>query len=107
METFEKVISFLEDVANIVGSCRIYENLFSPGDLESTGRAMRQLLLLYVAILGFIAEANIYFSTPSNGRSKFHGKLVRNWASRTEQIARIGPTVFSLYLLFHFEIDFN
>lgn len=68
METFEAVTSFLEEIANLIGSCRIYENLFSPGDLESTGRAMKYLLLLYVAILEFIAEANVYFNTPSGSK---------------------------------------
>lgn len=71
METFEAVTSFLEEIANLIGSCRIYENLFSPGDLESTGRAMKCLLLLYVAILEFIAEANVYFNTPSGSKFRF------------------------------------
>lgn len=68
MEAFEAVVLFLEEIASIIGSCRIYENIFSPGDLESTGRAMKGVLFLYVDVLNFIAEANIYFKTPTRSK---------------------------------------
>lgn len=68
MEAFEKVTSFLEVIANIMGSCRIYENLYSPGNLDSTRPVMDRLRELYDAVLKFIAEANDYFSTSSGSK---------------------------------------
>lgn len=63
MQTFECISSTFEDIAGIMGSCRIYEKMHSLSKLESSKAVIDQIPSLYVACLKFIAEAIIYLNT--------------------------------------------
>lgn len=69
MQTFEGVSSTLENIANIMGSCRIYEEIHSPNELESSKAVTDQISQLYAVCLKFMAEAIIYWGT--NTASEF------------------------------------
>lgn len=64
MHTFEAVSSVLEDIASIMGSCRIYERIYSK-EFESAKAVITQLSRLYAHCLRFMAEAIDYFHTKS------------------------------------------
>lgn len=68
MQTFEAVSSTLEDIANIMGSCRIYEEIHSPSNLKSSKAVIDQIPRLYAACLKFMAETIIYFNTNTTSR---------------------------------------
>ncbi|KAL0631347.1 hypothetical protein Q9L58_009793 [Maublancomyces gigas] len=68
MQTFEAVSSALEDIAGIMGSCRIYENIHLSSILKSSEAVIRQLPRLYTHCLIFMADAISYFSTKTSKR---------------------------------------
>lgn len=65
LHTFEAVSSALDDVASIMGSCRIYERIYS-NDLESAKAVMVQLPRLYTHCLVFVAGAINFFQTETS-----------------------------------------
>lgn len=65
LHTFEAVSSALDDVASVMGSCRIYERIYS-NDLESAKAVMVQLPRLYTHCLVFMAETINYFQTKTS-----------------------------------------
>lgn len=68
MHTFEAVSSALDDIASIMGSCRIYESIYSH-DFESAKAVIGQLPRLYAHCLRFMAEAIDYFHTKAPSES--------------------------------------
>lgn len=68
MHTFEAVSSALDDIASIMGSCRIYESIYSR-DFESAKAVIGQLPPLYAHCLRFMAEAIDYFHTKAPSES--------------------------------------
>lgn len=69
MQTFVGISSALDDIAGLMGSCKIYEKIHSSRDLQSSQNVMQQLPHVYGAILEFTAEAIIYSDKKSPGRS--------------------------------------
>lgn len=68
MQTFEAVSSALGDIASVMGSCRIYEKIYS-NELESAKAVIGQLPRLYAHCLRFMAEAIDYIQTKTPGES--------------------------------------
>lgn len=71
MQTFEGVSSALDDIAGVLGSCRIYEKIHWSTDLESAKAVLEQVPQLYASCLRFMAEAINFFNTPTS--SKYSG----------------------------------
>lgn len=63
MQTFEGVSSTLDDIAGIIGSCTIYEKIYSSSELESAKAVVVQLPRLYSFCLVFMARAIDYYHT--------------------------------------------
>lgn len=65
MQTFEGVSSALDDIAGMMGSCRIYEriHLSYVHEFTSAQAVIAYLPKLYTHCLGFMAEAIEYFQT--------------------------------------------
>lgn len=61
MQTFEGISSTLDDIAGLMGSCKIYEMIHSSREFQSSKNVMQQLPCVYAAMLEFTAEA-IYYS---------------------------------------------
>lgn len=62
VQTFEGVSSALDDIASVMGSCRIYEKIYA-NELESAKAVIGQLPRLYAHCLRFMAEAIDYYQT--------------------------------------------
>lgn len=60
MQTFEAISSALDDIAGMMGSCRIYERIHLTRRLESSKAVVQQLPVAYTAVLKFIVEAVCY-----------------------------------------------
>lgn len=60
MQTFEGISSALDDIAGLMGSCKIYEGIHSARELQSSKNIIQQLPLAYVAMLEFTVEAIRY-----------------------------------------------
>lgn len=60
MHTFEGVSSALDDIAGVLGSCRIYERIYD-SELVSAKAVIEQLPRLYAHCLRFMAKAIDYF----------------------------------------------
>jgi hypothetical protein len=69
MRTFEELTSALEDIGNIIGCCRIYEELYLSRTCDSAQAVVNGLPLLYTAVLKFIIEVKGYFNM--TGSSEF------------------------------------
>lgn len=65
MQTFEGVSSALDNIAGMMGSCRIYERIHLSNEhgLESAKAVAAQIPRLYACCLRFMAEAIDYFQT--------------------------------------------
>lgn len=69
MQTFEAVCSTLDDIADIMGSCKIYEKMHWFSQLESAKAVVLQIPKLYASCLRFMADAINYFNTAALGES--------------------------------------
>lgn len=71
MQTFEAVSSALENIAGIMGACKIYEGIhwFNDHRLQSAEAVVQQLPQLCTICLRFLAEAIDFFNT--NAPSEF------------------------------------
>lgn len=70
LQTFDGVSSALEDIAEMMGSCRTYEDLYRSSQRDSGRAVVVQLQKLYVYNLTFMAGAIDYFRT--GGLSEWH-----------------------------------
>lgn len=62
MRTFEGVTSAMDDVAGLLGTCTIYERIYS-GKWDSARAVVEQLPRVYAHCLKFMAQAIEYFQT--------------------------------------------
>lgn len=62
----------LETVANIMGRCAIYEQLYSGTGFTSTKGFEDELTGLYVCILEYLVEAIKYYSKKTGGRDNIY-----------------------------------
>lgn len=76
MQTFEAASDALDDIAGLMGSCRIYEMIYSswPAGLESAEAVICQLPRLYARCLRFMAEAIDYFNTKTFSELPSHSE---------------------------------
>lgn len=76
MQTFEGISSGLDEIAGLMGSCKIYDRIHSSRTLESSRAVIEQLPLVYAAMLVFTAEAISYSNTGSVGKDSI---LIWQW----------------------------
>lgn len=69
MQTFEAVSSALDDIADIMGSCKIYETIHRFSQLESAKAVIFHIPKLYASCLRFMADAIDYFNTDALSKS--------------------------------------
>lgn len=63
IQTFEVVCLALDDIADIMGSCKIYERIHWFSELQSAKVAILQLPKLYRCYLMFLADVIDYSNT--------------------------------------------
>lgn len=69
MQIFEGISSGLDEIAGLMGSCKIYDRIHSSRVLDSSRAVIEQLPLVYTAMLIFTAEAISYSNTVYGGKA--------------------------------------
>lgn len=69
MQIFEGISSGLDEIAGLMGSCKIYDRIHSSRVLDSSRAVIEQLPLVYTAMLIFTAEAISYSNTGYGGKA--------------------------------------
>lgn len=74
MQTFEAVSAVLENIAGVMGSCRIYEKIHWSNEhgLQSADAVVQQVPQLYTVCLKFMAEAIDFFNTKAPSKYSCH-----------------------------------
>lgn len=64
----EELLEALEDIANLIGRCAIYETLYL-GNQTTAARCEEAIVDLYAAILLYLFRAKEYYSKNTTGTS--------------------------------------